>query len=80
MNHIYRVIFDRRLGRFRVASELAKGCGKGSGTATVAGAALAFLATSFFPAQAVCTVAFNDVTCDGAAPCWRRTMRTAPAT
>ncbi|BEP55782.1 hypothetical protein GmRootV118_30260 [Variovorax sp. V118] len=68
MNHIYRVIFDRRLGRFRVASELAKGCGKGSGTATVAGAALAFFATSFFPAQAVCTVAFNDVTCDGAAP------------
>ncbi|PLC01863.1 autotransporter outer membrane beta-barrel domain-containing protein [Variovorax sp. RO1] len=68
MNHIYRVIFDRRLGRFRVASELAKGCGKGSGTATVVGAALAFFATSFFPAQAGCTVASNDVTCDGAAP------------
>ena len=68
MNHIYRVIFDRRLGRFRVASELAKSRGKDGGTTMKVGAlpALALFAALQFGGGAAWAACAPAVPTDGA--------------
>jgi outer membrane autotransporter protein len=77
VNHIYRVVFDRRLGRARVASELARSSGGSASGASVRGSApwlvllAAVLQWSGSSALAACTPEFPpdgaSVSCTGQA-------------
>ncbi|WP_395346358.1 autotransporter-associated beta strand repeat-containing protein [Variovorax sp. UC122_21] len=67
MNIAFRSLWNAATGSWVAVPETTRSCGKRSVSTTVAGAALALFATSFFPAQAACTTAGSNVTCSGAA-------------
>ncbi len=80
MNSAYKTIWNAAIGAWVAVSETTRARGKRSTsqragrTAGLVGltkagmlAAPVFLATGFFPAQAVCTTAGSNVTCNGAA-------------
>jgi len=80
MNTAYKTVWNAAIGAWVAVSETTRARGKRSTsrragrTARLTGltkvgmlAPLAFFATSFFPAQAVCTIFLSDVTCNGAA-------------
>ncbi|MDH6168342.1 fibronectin-binding autotransporter adhesin [Variovorax boronicumulans] len=80
MNTAYKTVWNAAIGAWVAVSETTRARGKRSTgrragrTARLVGltkvgmlAPLAFFATSFFPAQAVCTIFLADVTCSGAA-------------
>jgi len=80
MNTAYKTVWNAAIGAWVAVSETTRARGKRSTsrragrTAGLVGltkvgmlTGLAFFATSFFPAQAVCTIFLADVTCNGAA-------------
>ncbi|MBJ2156549.1 autotransporter outer membrane beta-barrel domain-containing protein [Variovorax sp. IB41] len=80
MNTAYKTVWNAAIGAWVAVSETTRARGKrstsrragrtaGLGGLTKVGmlTALAFFATSFLPAQAFCTTAGSDVTCNGAA-------------